>query len=111
MYTTSGRLGSFKRSMVNEPAAPAEGYYLEGDLGQPAQLGRLETDSRAQSARAQMPNGASPQPAKSYARDFGIGERLTNLPRCGRPASPPTGACSAPRNSATTRSPEPPPWP
>ncbi len=35
MYTTSGRLGSFKRSMVNEPAAPAEGYYLEGDLGQP----------------------------------------------------------------------------
>jgi len=60
-------------------------------LAQTAQLGRLETDSRAQSARAQMPNGASPQPAKSYARDFGIGERLTNLPRCGRPASPPTG--------------------
>jgi hypothetical protein len=37
-------------------------------------------------------------------RDFGIGKRLTNLPACGRSASPPTGACWAPNDSATTRS-------
>jgi len=37
-------------------------------------------------------------------RDFGIGKRLHNLPACGRSASPPTGACSASNDSATTRS-------
>ena len=41
--------------------------------------------------------------------DFSIGKRLTNLPRCGRSASPPTGACYASNDSATTRSPAPTP--
>ncbi len=34
--------------------------------------------------------------------DFQIGKRLTNLPACGRSASPPTGACSASNDSAMT---------
>jgi hypothetical protein len=36
--------------------------------------------------------------------DFGIPKRLTSLPASGRSASPPTGACSASRPSATTLS-------
>ena len=40
-------------------------------------------------------------------RDFGIGKRLRNLPHSGRSASKPTGDCSPPNGSATTRSPPP----
>jgi hypothetical protein len=35
--------------------------------------------------------------------DFGIGKQPTNLPRCGRSATPPTGARSASNESATTQ--------
>ena len=42
-------------------------------------------------------------------RDFSIGKRLTNLPALRRSASPPTGVCCTSNDSATTRSPAPPP--
>ena len=63
------------------------------------------TTNTPQSSSKGMPR--APRPSSPTPTISGSGNDRRICPRCGRSATPPTGACSAPNESATTRSPGP----
>ena len=93
-----------RRPIRRCPRATPGQFPDQGDhrRGHPEPARGRQTPRSSSKGRPRAPRPPSPTPTIS-----GSGNDRRICPRCGRSATPPTGACSASNESATTRSPGP----